>query len=52
MPYFPAGGTPAFTGISVYRADQVRYKFSGPLETDGDIGGSDVRIKAVQPAEA
>lgn len=52
MTYFAAGGAPAFTGISVYRADQVRYKFSGPLETDGDIGRSDVRVKVVQRAKA
>lgn len=45
MTYFAADGTAAFTGISVYRADQVRYKFSGPLETDGDIVRSHVRVK-------
>lgn len=50
MTYFAAGGAPAFTGVSVYRADQVRYKFSGPLETDGDIAHSDVRVKAARPA--
>ncbi len=53
MVYFAVGGEPVFAGVSVYRADQVRYKFSAPLEMGGATVESNVRVKrATQTAEA
>ena len=47
MIYYDAAGQAAFSGISVYRADQVRYKFSAPLQMSGGNVESDVRIKTL-----
>jgi GntR family transcriptional regulator len=52
MVYFAAAGEPVFSGVSVYRADQVRYKFSAPLEAGGATVESDVRVKAAPVAKA
>lgn len=42
--YFSEDGKPVFCGMSAYRADQVRYKFSAPLQTGGAIVKADVRM--------
>ena len=51
MVYYDATGQAAFSGISVYRADQVRYKFSAPLQMSGGTVESDVRIKTLAAAD-
>jgi GntR family transcriptional regulator len=51
MVYYDAAGQAAFSGISVYRADQVRYKFSAPLQMSGGTVESDIRIKNLVAAK-
>ncbi|CAN5716615.1 GntR family transcriptional regulator [soil metagenome] len=48
MTYFTVTGEPVLAGVSVYRADQVRYKFSSPLQLPGSSVGSDVLVKSGQ----
>jgi len=51
MAYYDASGQAAFSGISVYRADQVRYKFSAQLQMSGGTVEYDVRIKTLVAAK-
>lgn len=46
LSYFAADGRPVMAGLSVYRADQVRYKLSAPMR------GSDTDLKAEVRATA
>ncbi|MES2361344.1 MAG: GntR family transcriptional regulator [Pseudomonadota bacterium] len=48
MVYFSSRDEPVFSGVSVYRADQVRYKFSAPLQMSGATVESDVRVNTSQ----
>jgi GntR family transcriptional regulator len=49
MTYFSITGEPVMTGVSVYRADQVRYSFSAPLQLPGTSVQSNVQVKAATP---
>ena len=47
MTYFAVNGRPMMAGLSVYRADQVRYKLSAPMQSDEAALRAEVRISAL-----
>ena len=46
LTYFSAADLPVLTGLSVYRADQVRYRLSVPLKVRGVNATDEVRVPA------
>jgi len=44
MTYFSAGQTPVMTGVSIYRADQVRYKVGIPMQVSGVDVDAEIRV--------
>lgn len=47
MTYFSAGQTPVMTGVSIYRADQVRYKVAIPMQVSGVDVDAEIRVAGV-----
>jgi GntR family transcriptional regulator len=44
MTYFSADQTPLMTGVSIYRADQVRYKVGMPMQVSGVDVDAEIRV--------
>ena len=45
--YWSTDGLPVMAGVSIYRADQVRYKLSTPIAIGGATTAAEMRLRAV-----
>jgi GntR family transcriptional regulator len=45
--YWSTEGVPVMAGVSIYRADQVRYKLSTPIALSGAATASEIHLRAV-----